>query len=327
MFGFSKKVLILTSLPLLLIIVAGFIYIFSPIPVKSKRIGVLFYQNNPTTLKFLNGLKASLAKQGYYQGKNLNLIVENFQDTSPDNTLAILKKIAKKRVHLLITTGKDLTVTAAHTITDKPIIYSLVSRPITEETIKTVITNEKSISGVSYFTPYDRTLELSKRVIPHLHKLTLILPFDSAWPDYIRLREAARKVGVNLSLVETPLSGIKETILSLSGHTDAIYLPYDIQLILRANLLKKSLLQANLPAISNNLEYQSSCILTYYAEPETIGEIAGRMAVKIFHGAKIKYMPVELSSYYELTINLALLKSLHMTISEDVLSYANQVIQ
>jgi len=65
MFGLSKKVLILTSLPLLLIIMVGFIYIFSPIPVKPKRIGVLFYQNNPTTLpRHLSGQYVSNFKKG-----------------------------------------------------------------------------------------------------------------------------------------------------------------------------------------------------------------------------------------------------------------------
>jgi ABC-type uncharacterized transport system substrate-binding protein len=58
-----------------------------------------------------------------------------------------------------------------------------------------------------------------------------------------------------------------------------------------------------------------------------MGEIAGRMGVKIFHGAEIKYLPVELSSFYKLTINLALLSKLDIKIDEDILSYANEVIQ
>jgi putative tryptophan/tyrosine transport system substrate-binding protein len=327
MASFSRKILWLAAVPILLIIILGFVYIFSPPREEPKRIGVLFYQNNPTTKKFLNGLKTGLVKQGYYEGKNLNLYVENMQNASSEATLAILKEIEQKRVDLLVTTGKDLTITTAHTILNKPIIYALVSRPITNETIKTVIDQERNITGVSYFTPYDRTLELGKRVIPHFKKLTLLLPEKSAWPDYNRLKEASDKVGVALSLKETPLTSLTDTILKLHGQTDAIYLPYDIQLIFENDLIKKALLNANLPAISNNLEYQTTCILTYFAEPETIGEIAGRMAVKIFHGAKLKYLPVELSSYYRLTVNLSLLKKLNIKIDEDLLSYANEVIQ
>ncbi|HBF36073.1 MAG TPA: hypothetical protein DDW50_01990, partial [Firmicutes bacterium] len=246
-------------------------------------------------------------------------------------TSIILKKIAKKHVHLLITTGKDLTITTAHTLADKPIIYTLVSRPITAETLQTIV-NEKNITGVSYFTPYDRTLELAQRLIPHFKRLVLILPPDSSWPDYDRLQSAAKKVGIELIRVITPIPRIEKTILALKGRTDAIFLPYDFQLIFQADLLKTALIKANLPAISNNLEYQSGCVLTYYAEPETIGEIAGRMAVKVFHGAKAerthpKYLPVELSSYYKLTVNLALLRKLNFKINEDVLSYANEVIR
>jgi putative ABC transport system substrate-binding protein len=324
--GISKKSVIIITLLLLFIVIIGFFYIFSPVQTKPKRIGVLFYQNNLTTHQFLTGLKTGLAKQGYYQGKNLDLIVENFQNSTPKATLTTLQKIARQRVELLVTTGKDLTVTASRAFPDKPVIYTLVSRPVTEETIQTIF-NGKNITGVSYFTPYDRTIELARRTIPNFKRLVLILPSESVWPDYNRLQEATQKAGIHLTRIVTPLSKLETTLLKLSGKTDAIFLPYDIQFIFRAALLKTVLTKAKLPAISNNLEYQSGCVLTYYAEPETIGEIAGRMAVKIFHGAKVQYLPVELSSYYKLTINLSMLKKLNFAVNEDVLSYANEVIR
>lgn len=326
MISLSKKTLIFTAL-LLSIIFSSLILIFSPPRERTKRIGVLFYQNNPTTTKFLDGFKASLAKQGYYQEKNLNLFVENMQDASHEATLTTLRKIQQRRVDLLVTTGQELTITTARTISDKPIIYTLVARPITDETIETIINKERNITGVSYFTPYDRTLELSKRVIPHFKKLALLLPQSSVWPDFNRLKEAADKAGIKLTVLEIPLTGISDAILNIHGQTDAVYLPYDIQLLFQNDLLKKALMNAKLPAISNNLEYQSSCVLTYYAEPETLGGIAGRMAVKIFHKAKLEYLPVELSGYFKLTVNLSLLQRLNIKINEDVLSYANEVIQ
>mgnify|MGYP005847894941 CR=1 FL=1 len=322
----SKKMLLFVSI-LLLTIFACLIYIFSPPREGPKRIGVLFYQNNPTTTAFLNGLKSGLAKQGYYEGKNLVFFVENIQDASPEATLYVLKKIQQKRVHLLVTTGKELTLTTAHIISDKPIIYTLVARPITDETIKTVIDKERNVTGVSYFTPYERTLELSKRVIPNFKKLTLLIPENSSWPDFDRLHEAAENAGIELSVAHLTLNRIPDTIAKLRSQTEAIYLPYDIQLIYQNETLKNALLDAKLPAISNNLEYQSSCVLSYYAEPETIGGIASRMAVKIFHKAKLKYLPLELSSYFKLTINRSLLERINIPINEDVLSYANEVIQ
>jgi putative ABC transport system substrate-binding protein len=326
MVSLSKKMLIFIAF-LLLIIFSSLIFVFSPPRERPKRIGILFYQNNLTTIGFLDGFLTSLAKQGYYQGRNLNLFVENMQNASEEATLTILKKIQQKRVDLLVTTGKDLTVTTAHTISDKPIIYALVARPITDETIKTVIDKERNVTGVSYFTPYDRTLELSKRVIPHFKKLTLLLPEKSGWPDFNRLKEAADNAGIELTIIKLPVTGMTDTLSNLWGHTDAVYLPYDIQLIFQNEILKKALLTAKIPAISNNLEYQSSCVLTYYAEPESIGGIAGRMAVKIFHKARLKYLPVELSSYFKLTVNLSILHRLNIKINEDVLSYASDVIQ
>lgn len=326
MLSLSKNTLIFTVF-LLLIIFSCLIFVFSPPREGPKRIGILFYQNNPTTVSFLNGFKASLARQGYYQGKNLSLSIENMQDSSQEATLTILKKIQQRRVDLLVTTGKELTITTAHTISDKPIIYTLVARPITDETIETVINKERNITGVSYFTPYDRTLELSKRVIPNFKRLALLLPENSVWTDFNRFKEATDNAGIELTIIKLPSTGITDTISNLRGQTDAVYLPYDIQLIFQNNMLKKALLTAKLPAISNNLEYQSSCVLTYYAEPETIGGIAGRMAVKIFHKARLKYLPVELSSYFKLTVHRSLLQRLNIKINEDVLSYANEVIE
>ncbi|HEX3048922.1 MAG TPA: ABC transporter substrate binding protein [Bacillota bacterium] len=315
------------AIPLILLIVSGALcYIFYPPPERPKNIGVLFYQNTPTAASFLKGFTNGLSKQGYYSGQNLKLFVENLE--APTQTIAeVLKKIEKRPVDLFITTGKDLTITVAHETSKIPIIYALVSRPIREETIKNVIDQEDFVTGVSYYTPYDRTLDLCKRVIPGFHKLTILLPQDSAWVDLDRLKVAATDLGIQLTLEDPALSNLAATIHKLRGQTDAIYLPNDIGLIRQTEVIKKALLEARLPAISNNMEFQTCSVLTYFAEPETVGEIASRMAVKIFNRVKMKEMPVELSSYFKLTINYGMLKELNLSINEDILSYANEVME
>jgi putative ABC transport system substrate-binding protein len=323
---FSKPLLTF-GIPLVFLIIIGGIlcYIFFPPRQAPKTIGVLFYQDTPTAASFLKGFTAGLSKQGYYSGQNLNLIVENLE-RSNQTTEQVLKKFEKKPVNLFITTGKDLTLTVAHETSKIPIIYVLVSRPIREETIKNVIEQEDFVTGVSYYTPYDRTLELCKRVIPGFRKLAIILPPDSAWVDLDRLKAAATDMGIRLTLEDPALENLEATIHNLRGQADAIYLPNDLGLIRRTDIIKKALLDARLPAISNNIEFQSCSILTYYAEPETMGEIASRMAVKIFNRVTMKEMPVELSSYFKLTINSKMLEELNLPINEDILSYANEVI-
>lgn len=322
------KTLLTFGIPLAFLVIIGGVlcYIFFPPRQAPKSIGILFYQDTPTAAGFLKGFTSGLAKQGYYSGQNLTVFVENLEQ--PTQTIEdVLKKIEKRPVDLFITTGKDLTITVAHETSKIPIIYALVSRPIREETIKNVIDQEDFVTGVSYYTPYDRTLELCKRVIPGFHRLTILLPKDSAWVDLDRLKAAATDVGIQLSLEDPALANLATTIHKLRNKADAVYLPNDLGLIRRTEIIKDALLEARLPAISNNMEFQSCSILTYFAEPETMGEIASRMAVKIFNRVKMKEMPVELSSYFKLTINSEMLREFNLPINEEILSYANEVIE
>jgi putative ABC transport system substrate-binding protein len=322
------KKIVTFGIPLLFLIIIGGIlfYIFYLPRQAPKSIGILFYQNTPSAAGFLKGFNNGMGKQGYYAGQNLKLFVENLED--PAQTIEeVLLKITKKPVDLFITTGKDLTITVAHETSKIPIIYALVSRPIREETIKNVIDQEDFVTGVSYYTPYDRTLDICKRVIPGFHKLTILLPQDSAWVDLDRLKAAATDVGIQLTLEDPALTNLAATIHKLRGQADAVYLPNDIGLIRQTDVIKKALLDTGLPAISNNMEFQTCSVLTYFAEPETMGEIASRMAVKIFNRARMEVMPVELSSYFKLAINSKLLRELNIPIDEDILSYANEVIE
>jgi ABC-type uncharacterized transport system, periplasmic component len=326
MVNISKKFFWIFLATIFLILVGGFFYIFSPAKDSPKRIGILLYHQTPTTINFLEGFHESLNEQGYYQGKNLYLYTENLGDTQ--RPLAkILKKFEKQQIDLVITTGKDLTVAVAHKIENKPVIFALVTDPIRDETIKTFIDKEQNITGVSYFTPYDRTLDLSKRIIPGLKKLTVILCEGYGWQDLDKLKMAAKDAGIILTITEVPSNKVPDAIINLTGNTDAIYLPNEVRLVMQRDLIQKALMKAKLPAISNNLSFQYSSVLTYFADPETIGEITGRMAVKIFHGANTAYMPAELSSYFKLVINQQLLKQLKISINEDVLSYANEVLR
>ncbi len=310
----------------LAVVIFSYIYIFYPPKVEIKRIGILLYQETPTTLSFVKGLTTSLANQGYYQGTNLIIHIENTGNSQGAAAL-ILKKLKRRQTDLLITTGKDLTVIAAHSNGTSPIIFALISDPIRDETIKTLIKREKNVTGVSYFTPYDRTIELSKRVIPHLKKLAVLLPEKYSWPDSDKLKAATIAAGIDCSFCPKPFAEIPDTVIQLYNKTDAIYLPNEVQLIMQRDLIQKALKTAQLPAISNNLSFQYCSVLTYFPEPLTIGQIAGQMAVEIFHGANINYMPVELSSYFKLIINLRLLRQLNFIVNEDVLSYANEIIQ
>jgi putative ABC transport system substrate-binding protein len=311
---------------ILLGVILGLFFIFSPPHEEPKRIGVLLYQKTPTTVSFLEGLQASLAEQGYYQGRNLYLYVENLQSTL-QAVASTLDKLEKERVDLVITTGKDLTIATARTIQSKPVIFALVTDPIRDETIKSVVEQSRTVTGISYFTPYDRTLDLSKRMIANFKKMAVVVPEGYSWPDLDKLKIAAGDAGLDLSVFEVPLDKVPETIIALSGKIDAIYLPNEIKLIMQRELIQKALLQARIPAISNNLGFQYASVLTYFADPETIGEITGRMVVKIFHGANTEFMPVELSSYFKLVVNQGILKQLNIKLSEDVLSYANEVIK
>ena len=305
-------------------VVAGLLWIFLPSRMTPERVGILVDDHSITTKQFSNGLQSVLAKQGYYKGVNLDLFIENIPRKW--NIDLIQNQIFRRKTDMLVVMGDNFIFSRGYQELKRPVIFAFINNPVADNARK-AIERERFVTGVSYFPPYQRTFELSKKVIGDYHTLTLLLPQNSKWNDYDRVAAAAADNHLKIRIVTFSPSELSQIISNLAGETGAIYLPADNYFIQEHDGIEDILQKSSIPVISSNLIFCNVAVLSCYAEPETMGEIAGEIIVKIFHGADPEFMPVELSTDYKLIINLKQIQKLKIPIHEDVLSYANRVIQ
>ncbi|TCL58331.1 ABC-type uncharacterized transport system substrate-binding protein [Hydrogenispora ethanolica] len=321
-----KKVLVCLSLFALLCLLGlvGYLLFLLDSPRSGPaRIGIAL-SPTPANLRFVKGLRGILAKQGYSKSANPRFLIRGYNDAA--GARRALSRFRRSGVAMLVIAGDDSIIDLARTGGSQPVVLGFADNPVRGPVQRRIETAEM-ITGVSYFPPYERTLELSRRVIGDYAELTVLLAAEEPWPDLDRFQTAARKLGIAVRPVRTSLAGVSRTIAGLRGKTALLYLPAQSLWIANRRLIGSALENAGLPAVGNNLAFRDLAVLTDYAEPETMGEIAGQIIIKIQHGAIPRYMPAELSADYKLAVNLRLLSRCGLPIHEDVLSYANEVIR
>lgn len=291
---------------------------------KPVTIGILLSRHTPMSVRFLKGLRLILAKQGYRQGANLRFLIRDYHSVAEAGQR--LDQLVQKGAEMVVIAGDDPLGAIARRNLHRPVILGFVDNPI-RKPAQQRIESAKMVTGVSYFPPYERLLDLSRRVVGNYSRLTVLGDANQAWDDWDRFQAAARRFGIALQLVQCDFSGIPQTLASLKGKTDLLYLPGQSAWITRRRFIGAALEKAGLPTISNNMAFRDFTVLSDYAEPETMGEIAGQIVIKIKHGAVPRYLPVELSADYKLIVNLRLLNRYRLPVNEDVLSYANEVIR
>ena len=304
----------------------GLVFILSQPGNRPKKIGIIMDQKFFSSSGFLQGIRFSLRQQGYYEGLNCRFVTARPGNT--DQWRSALQKMSASDLDLLVLLGSRLPLATIRTAFRKPVLFGFSDQSIAEQ-LKTIIEKEKTITGVSYITPYQQTLELAQRILGRYKKLVIVLPPNPTWrmQDAAQLQAAADRSGVTVTVLKTAPSELFRQVAKLERDSSVVYLPNEPAWLGQRNQLRNTFRRAQLPVITNVAGFRDLAVFAYYPEPETMGELAGRMMVKIFHGSITEYMPIEFSNDFQLAINLTNLEKLNLPIDEDVLSYANEVIQ
>lgn len=291
---------------------------------KNMKIGILQFVEHPALDASREGFVQALKDNGYEDGKNITIDVQNAQADSA-NLLTICQRFVNNKEDLILA----IATPAAQAIVAETSTIPILGTAVTDYVgAKLVNSNEApggNISGTNDMSPIKEQVDLLIKLVPEAKTIGLLYTSseDNSVIQAGIVKEACTTLG--LTVVEATVTNsndVQQVTQSLVGKVDAIYIPTDNVLASAMPIVSEITTEAKIPTICGESNMViSGGLATLGINYYNLGYQTGEMAVKILKGeAKTATMPIESLKDYDFTINGDVAEAMGITIPADLTS-------
>lgn len=267
------------------------------------------------------GFIKALKENGYEEGKNLKIDFQNAQGDMP-TTQTIAQKFVNDKVDMIFAISTPSAQAAYNATKDIPIVITAVTDPVSAGLAKSMDSSETNVTGTSDATPMDQQFELFMKLYKNTKKVGMIYNTSES-NSGIQVEQAkalAAKMG--LTLVPqgiTSVNDIPQTIDSLLGKIDLLYLPTDNMVASSMPIIVKKCYGASIPVIgAEKGEVEGGALCTVGIDYNKLGYESGLKAVKILKGKAPKDIKISVQENAAIIINSDAAKKLNVAIPDDI---------
>jgi putative ABC transport system substrate-binding protein len=278
---------------------------------------------------FLQGLKQS----GFTEGENITVEyhwAEGRYERLPQHA----QELVKHRVAVIAVGSPPATFAVKSATSTIPIVFILADDPVKDGLVTSFNRPGGNLTGVTVFT----TAEMWNKRLELLHDLTpkaasaavLVNPRDPATPDTTEMTLAARRLGLGLSFLAASTDADLEAAFAaaVERHIDALVISDQPFFTARHHRIVALAARYTLPAVYGWREYVAAGGLISYGSSLTDAwHQVGRYAGLILSGANPADLPVMQASRFELVLNLKTTRTLGLTVPDELLAIADEVIE
>lgn len=271
-----------------------------------------------------------LIELGYEEGKDVEFIFKSAQGDI-DSCRTIAEMFKENQVDLILAVATPNAQAAANVISDIPIVITAVTDPVVAGLAQSLERPGGNISGTTDMNPVEEQVALVKRFLPEAKTLGIMYNAgeDNSVVQVEIAREAASKVG--LELVEatvTNKSEVNQAALSLVDRVDAIYVPTDNTVAAAISAVVKVANPAGVPVFgSERAHVEQGGLATFGVDYYLLGRQTAQVAHEILQGKNPGEIPIEGSRDLKLIINKKAAEELNLTIPEELLAQADELLE
>ncbi len=302
---------------------------------RMRHIGVLMAvaENDPVAQPWVAALHERLEQLGRQIGRTLR-IDYRWAAGSLKLADALAKELVGLHPDLLLATNTAVAVALQKATRDTPIVF-LLADPVAGGLVSNLAHPDGNMTGFIANEPYiaGKQLELLKEIAPGIRRV-IILSNPAAAPFRTEWVEVAEKSGrsLDLEVIAAPVDSaekIEGAMLLWGSRTSAALLVLgDITTLNNRQLIATLAVRHHLPALYQYPFFVRSGGLACY-RPDITGQYrqAAEYINRILNGAKVRDLPVQAPTNFELVINLKAAKEIGLEISPALLQRANEVIE
>jgi len=309
---------------------------FAQQQVRIRRIGFLSVRSRPARSNpdpYFDAFMHALRELGYVEGKNL--VVEwRFADGKFERLPGLAVELVGMNLEVLLTHTTPSTDALRRATNTIPIVMTSTVDPVGSGFAASLGRPGGNITGLSIMTLdlSPKILELLKVMVPALSRaIVFVNPSNPTHSTTLkRIQDAARQLGVKILPVEVRTAEeIERGFASLRRErADAVIVPADGFFTGQWRQFAELAARHRLPSINPMREFVDAGGLMSYGQNITDSyRRAAAFVDKILKGANPGELPIEQPSKIHLAINRNTAKALGITIPQELLLRADEVIE
>jgi len=284
------------------------------------RIGISQFITHQSLDATREGFVDELAKQGYAEGKNVEIDLQNAQGEQR-NLKTISQQLAESSdVVLAIATPSAQSL--ANTTQTTPVIFSAVTDPVSAKLVESREHPGGNVTGTSDQSSdaISTQINLIKKVLPKAKTIGIL--YTQSEPNSVVQKDEAKRLleEKGFTVVEKTIldsNNVKAAAESLMAEVDMVFVPTDNIISSTMETVKQVSIKHKVPVFGGSTEMIAvGGLYNYGTNYEELGRQTARMLIRVLKGEKPENIAVELPEKLELHTNQEMADALGIDISK-----------
>ena len=284
------------------------------------RIGISQFITHQSLDSTREGFVDELAKQGYVEGKNIEIDLQNAQGEQR-NLKTISQQLAESSdVVLAIATPSAQSL--ANTTQTTPVIFSAVTDPVSAKLVESREHPGGNVTGTSDQSSdaISTQINLIKKVLPKAKTIGIL--YTQSEPNSVVQKDEAKRLleEKGFTVVEKTIldsNNVKAAAESLMTEVDMVFVPTDNIISSTMETVKQVSIKHKVPVFGGSTEMIAvGGLYNYGTNYEELGRQTARMLIRVLKGEKPENIAVELPEKLELHTNQEMADALGIDISK-----------
>ena len=284
------------------------------------RIGISQFITHQSLDATRDGFVDELAKQGYVEGKNIEIDLQNAQGEQR-NLKTISQQLAESSdVVLAIATPSAQSL--ANTTQTTPVIFSAVTDPVSAKLVESREHPGGNVTGTSDQSSdaISTQINLIKKVLPKAKTIGIL--YTQSEPNSVVQKDEAKRLleEKGFTVVEKTIldsNNVKAAAESLMAEVDMVFVPTDNIISSTMETVKQVSIKHKVPVFGGSTEMIAvGGLYNYGTNYEELGRQTARMLIRVLKGENPENIAVELPEKLELHTNQEMADALGIDISK-----------
>lgn len=284
------------------------------------RIGISQFITHQSLDATREGFVDELAKQGYVEGKNIEIDLQNAQGEQR-NLKTISQQLAESSdVVLAIATPSAQSL--ANTTQTTPVIFSAVTDPVSAKLVESREHPGGNVTGTSdqLSDAISTQINLIKKVLPKAKTIGIL--YTQSEPNSVVQKDEAKRLleEKGFTVVEKTIldsNNVKAAAESLMAEVDMVFVPTDNIISSTMETVKQVSIKHKVPVFGGSTEMIAvGGLYNYGTNYEELGRQTARMLIRVLKGENPENIAVELPEKLELHTNQEMADALGIDISK-----------
>ena len=284
------------------------------------RIGISQFITHQSLDATREGFVDELAKQGYVEGKNIEIDLQNAQGEQR-NLKTISQQLAESsNVVLAIATPSAQSL--ANTTQTTPVIFSAVTDPVSAKLVESREHPGGNVTGTSDQSSDAISIQINliKKVLPKAKTIGIL--YTQSEPNSVVQKDEAKRLleEKGFTVVEKTIldsNNVKAAAESLMTEVEMVFVPTDNIISSTMETVKQVSIKHKVPVFGGSTEMIAvGGLYNYGTNYEELGRQTARMLIRVLKGEKPENIAVELPEKLELHTNQEMADALGIDISK-----------